>query len=480
MTSNFSDLLLLIGTNPLPNLVVAEYFLNINQNLDRIWLIHSEKNKFQEGTIKEAENLEKTLIDRFKERPPKIKFLSLTNISNAKEIEKDFISKCGNELKNRSVHLNYTGGTKAMGIHIYRTLEKQKDLKEKSFSYLDARNFNIVWDNKDEITDDLRNEMIISFDEIVKLHGFEKKRDECAKFSKAVDAFTSLISRGKLQKYLYDSNGYKRSLFERKASFEITNEVIENFKNKIPDNKLKTLQPLMNKKIFLEELYDSLNKLSFTKEEIDIVANYAERKDNSSKLAISISHLKEDQLKAFKPNKEFLEIISSMPEDYMLFNSNGEFIKPKTSSKCKDAIEFLDGKWLEDYIYKVIEHEIKSKATDIQKNCIIDKEECRFELDVVLVRGYQLIGISCTTANKKDICKNKGFEIILRTRQIGGEEAKAILITCVEDNSAEDIKNKLEEELRADTGSGKNIIVLGINDLEKANLLKQLQEFIGE
>jgi len=63
--------------------------------------------------------------------------------------------------------------------------------------------------------------------------------------------------------------------------FEITNEVIENLKNKISEtsfNKLKILQKnssLMNKRLSLKELYDSL-KLSFTKEEIDIVVNYTE------------------------------------------------------------------------------------------------------------------------------------------------------------------------------------------------------------
>ena len=41
----FKDLVLLIGTNPLPNFVVAEYFLGKNKNIKKIWLVHSEENK---------------------------------------------------------------------------------------------------------------------------------------------------------------------------------------------------------------------------------------------------------------------------------------------------------------------------------------------------------------------------------------------------------------------------------------------------
>ena len=47
---NFEDLILLVGTNPLPNYVVAKYFLLNNPNLKTIWLVHSEKQNDNAGT----------------------------------------------------------------------------------------------------------------------------------------------------------------------------------------------------------------------------------------------------------------------------------------------------------------------------------------------------------------------------------------------------------------------------------------------
>jgi hypothetical protein len=48
---DFETLVLLIGTNPLPNLVVAEYFFKNNKNLKKIFLVHSKENIYQEATI---------------------------------------------------------------------------------------------------------------------------------------------------------------------------------------------------------------------------------------------------------------------------------------------------------------------------------------------------------------------------------------------------------------------------------------------
>ena len=45
----FNHLILLIGTNPLPNFVVADYFLRHNPNIETVWLLHSEAKWYQLG-----------------------------------------------------------------------------------------------------------------------------------------------------------------------------------------------------------------------------------------------------------------------------------------------------------------------------------------------------------------------------------------------------------------------------------------------
>ena len=62
----FTDLILLIGTNPLPNYVVAKHFLENNPLLQRIWLVHSEETRYQAGTSFQAKNLEKVLEEQYK------------------------------------------------------------------------------------------------------------------------------------------------------------------------------------------------------------------------------------------------------------------------------------------------------------------------------------------------------------------------------------------------------------------------------
>ena len=61
--TDFTDLILLVGTNPLPNYVVAEYFLSQDNRIRKIWLVCSEKTNYQAGTEELAVNL-KALLDQ--------------------------------------------------------------------------------------------------------------------------------------------------------------------------------------------------------------------------------------------------------------------------------------------------------------------------------------------------------------------------------------------------------------------------------
>ncbi len=126
--NTFTDLVLLIGTNPLPNYVVAEYFLKNNQELKNIWFVHSEEVARQIGTMTQAEQLEGVLKERHSDNG-KLNFplpkIALSNVSNAKEVFYDTNEKLIKKLpRYSSVHLNYTGGTKAMGTHVYRAIEQ--------------------------------------------------------------------------------------------------------------------------------------------------------------------------------------------------------------------------------------------------------------------------------------------------------------------------------------------------------------------
>jgi len=306
MFENFDILISLIGENPLINVVTTEYFLSTNSSLKRIVLIHSEVNPRQSSTKEYADSIEALLKNRH--RNIDIEKVYLSDVSNAERIFLDLKRQLGDILIPSSlVRLDYTGGTKTMGIHVYRWLERYAESHDirVSFSYLDARNFCITGDGG-EVSEDLRERVSLNIEEIIALHGFNK------------------------------------------------------------------------------------------------------RKNNSK-------------------NKNNIEVVEKLREI------------------IKDRIN--------DYLSST-DWEIEAKPSKFE----FDYE---FRLDLILVNGFQLIGISYVSSDDETLCKGKGFEILSRTRQIGG--SRAILVT----NLKEWQKVKLQLELKAETNG--NILVL--NDLDE-NLIE--------
>jgi hypothetical protein len=310
--TQFNNLILLIGTNPLPNFVVTEYFIKNNLSLKNIWLVYSEKINFQEGTYIYAENLSKSLKVRHPNNPVTFNYIPLSDISNANRISSQIKELLISKLDEKStVHLNYTGGTKVMGTHVYLTIKLDTTKRlEKSFSYLDSRSFRIVYDKNDVVTKDLREEVSLTFDELIKLHGFERKnKDSDVDFSKAIDEFQKLIKNKTLARYYDKNGGYNRTMFE------------------VRDN------------------------------------------NNRLKLADKLREVDQNKINKFNPNEEFRNILLALPDDYKMYKEN-KFIE---NSKFTKTIKFLDGVWLEEYIYRILKENINGTNIEILKNWEIKK-----------------------------------------------------------------------------------------------------------
>ncbi len=69
-----------------------------------------------------------------------------------------------------------------------------------------------------------------------------------------------------------------------------------------------------------------------------------------------------------------------------------------------------------------------------------------FELDVVAVLGYQIVVVSCTLAYEHAQVKQKGMEALLRMRQLGGVEARAIVLCRASQQAQQLIQAELKEE----------------------------------
>lgn len=421
---NFDHLVLLIGTNPLPNFVVADYFLQENPKLRTIWLLHSEKNQYQGGTLEFAENLEKLLWRRrLEETNRKMEFrkVPLSDVSDAQAIKRDIENNIGKKInKGEIIHLNYTGGTKSMSTHAYWVVREMSDTDTTTFSYLDGRNFRLVSDRKGILEGNLRRHVTATVKELVALHGFERKKGKESPFvfTDALQIFEGLIENGTTAVF-YETDGFKREMFT-------------------------------DKKGFLAE-----KRGAITQENLE-------------------------KLETFEPGELLLSINAAMPEDYRLFSAEGRFLEKITNAKFEAAVKFLDGFWLEEYVARALQPITDDHVTMEQNWNLLKpgwRKDMDFELDILLMNGYQLTGISCTTDDKRGLCKSKGFEVIHRTRQIGGGEARSVLITRLNPGW----KKAVQEELLHETGGllG-NILVLGEKDLKKERLIDKIQEFVLE
>ena len=52
-----------------------------------------------------------------------------------------------------------------------------------------------------------------------------------------------------------------------------------------------------------------------------------------------------------------------------------------------------------------------------------------FLIDMMILNGYHLTGVSSIDSSDREACKCRGFEIFHELKQIGSTEAKSVLIT---------------------------------------------------
>lgn len=432
----FSDLVLLIGTNPLPNFVVAKYFMENNPSLKRIWMIISEGTPVQTSTEKLADNLISVLTkinDEIDFRRP----ISINDIGDAESIFNTMVTMQRAIIKSENfgkVHLNYTGGTKSMSVHAYRAIE-EKFKEQCEFSYLDARDFKLKMDyQKSKTTSDLRKKVNISILELIELH---------------------------------DCTGVGEFKKKRKNTLELI-------------NKFKPARKYLEGLIGTEDWQDKLLEFSVNGYQLKTIVE-GMYSDNEN------SQHREIRTQEYVANEHILEAMKLIPAEYRILQDDKTIVLKNEGNKKKKekAAEFFGGIWLEHYIYEFLNTKIEEmnegivapQTVAIETDASIKVENTQskdFQIDVLLINGYQVCGISCTTAAKQDICKGKSFEIIHRTQQFGGGEAKALQVCFISNEHIE----KFETDIKSHTSAESKFRVLGIDDLAPDRLWDKIKEFV--
>ena len=136
--------------------------------------------------------------------------------------------------------------------------------------------------------------------------------------------------------------------------------------------------------------------------------------------------------------------------------------RPEAVLPC-DFVKWLHGAWLETVVADVLSKRARNLGLDeivVSYESRPDQGKAdRFELDVVMTHGYQLLAVSCTTKRKKSDCKLKLFEAVHRARQLGGDEASVALVCGYHD------ARELRAEMYHAFDHGPRIEVFGLGDL---------------
>lgn len=434
-------LILLIGGNPLPNYVVVKYLLDTAKleteqetlpTPDRVILLHSNDTK------------------RFAEKLKSESFIGnkgiLANLGdderNTKRVKEVLDEKLKEIKPITSIHLNYTGGTKPMAVHSYlKTLDFAKDLpRDPIFSYLDPERFKITLDDSDNSfpasdKDDLRDAVDISIKKLFDIHDMNYKNGE-------TDS-TYLTKTVNLEQFLPEM---LPQILDERPGNQTWLTKIANEKNQFEDRKSK-----------------SRGKLKWYP------------KESKERLA-GIKQLN---------NTLFSGITRDIRSLNRLFPGDRFDVKsPDCEEKFTIFLNFFTGKWLEDLMLHTLQ-QLKTQGeidyTDIRKSVFAEHNRRPCELDVIVMKGYQMFLLSCTTSKKINDVKQKAFEALYRADQLGGEHAQVIIVSCLpekpqqHDQSGENALSKLREDLQS--FEARNIkrcseLLIGSDELKDKEKLK--------
>lgn len=403
-------LFLLIGENLLPNYVAAKLLLAKGGTPHFIHTTNTEE------TAKRLANILKN--EPIGLKPAKMRTLE-DGESDAFRIQEDVQQEL-NTIINGKIGINYTGGTKAMAVHAYRTLhyEKQDNSYQKrrniQFSYLDPRHLEMCIEKGGNLTRVKITPQSIEVDlaRIFQIHGWswldKPKPIEVPKFSKAARAFANFHTNGDLVKEW------------RNWCNNILRENVRNPKDKNKWKNEKELQPLVLP--------------------VETVVSY-----ELIKSALEVVGVKDNTL----------------PLQKLGFSS------------LKEACKWLDGEWLEHYVLAEVQaisstYAIHESASSFWIRNPTNTKQTKFQFDVAFMRGYQLFAISCTTIDNKFDCKSKLFEAYIRAKQLGGDEARVALVCCVDSKGVEALKTEIINVLQPSPDSllrDHKLTVFGREDL---------------
>lgn len=452
-------LFVLIGENPLPNYVAAKTLLKEGGT---VYLVHST------DTTSKANCLERML------KPVKVQLVSLDrNEAKSGYIQdkiKTRVKKILEKPPAPSFGLNYTGGTKAMAVHSYRSLLEASGVHNPIFSYLDARSLKMLIDRDNDSPASERVEIQLSLQEIFELHELHWEQDpviepklpnlalEFAKFH--TDISLVIAWRWWCDHVLKPATKVLKKKSNLRFEWEWKKDIDLAHIAFSPDLAIYNLDKAL--KDYHKQLEDGKSFSDFFQDE-----DYKNLKEicglYNTLWKTDYTAYIEKITQIFK-EKQYLSA-SELKLSLRQFAEKCQF------EKTKHACEWLDGLWLEHYVLHQVQEVDRRYPGLIHDNGMSFKvkhaKKEKFEFDVAFTKDYQLFALSCTTDASKNLCKSKLFEAYIRARQLGGDQARTALVCCY------DKPEELEAELKVETAVAKEdpkLVVFGCKQLDNLQI----------
>lgn len=451
-------LLLLVGSNPLPDAVAGKLLAAPG---GKITLIYSKDSfPLAERLGKWFQNVDISLKEVKESDAVSVE----EKVSEAiEQYERDHART--NPTRPARVGLNYTGGTKVMAVHAYRTLEQwaSQHKRKAVFSYLDARTLQMRFEQVDDwpaIPVSLAVEIDIR--DLLTLHGWELRKGSPVEAPVLPKSAAALLA-------IHGSE--------------------------------------TDAEIWTDWLYESLFRSARKPDPID-PPFWVFQAGNELEGQLEVRQAKFES--KWKNNTDLRKLAISWPPDLPAFreamsNELGQHdsylnLAAARGKGCKDEQDFckwLSGTWLESAVLAALqdcpeELHLKACSMDLKVKVPDKKVEgtetptagkktggTEFQFDVVAMRGYQLFAFSCTTESARkrggrELVKQKLFEAYVRTRQMGGDEACVALVCPMGQEEAD----KLQEEMRRDISPEGRIRVFGRECL--ANLTGYIADWVRQ
>lgn len=396
-------LFMLIGANLLPNYVAAKL---LSKPTTTFWLLHSDGFEGEPSTKESAKRLERGLKKLRSESVIGFQGVFSVPIASAdnQAIVRTIQSIIRDECIQESIGLHYTGGTKPMAVHVYRAIEQASINKQQRpiFSYLDPRKLALCVDGSG-----IQSMTVIP-----------------------------LLSDDQLR---------------RKVQVELGDLLLLHGYSK-PKQKEPPLRP--------EPLTATLATIHTHKDGIEQWKDWLyEGRRNTNGVLSSLPN--PATYPALQP---ICDVLDKLCDSEATEQSVAALIG---FEKLDSGFKWLLSEWLEEFTYRAIERcRIESSlllhdVTHSLKPTALVGSKGHLELDAAAMIGYQLFAFSCIANDKpKGETKKHLFEAYVRTRQLGGDEARTALVCLVE--SGDILRQELEREWDAE---GK-IKVFDRNDLK--------------